>query len=108
MVCASRLNYDFSIIILKKELEFGRHVKPIPITRREYPVGEKVLISGYGRDRFGVITGALRSATMTVAPRKRCQKSVGFFPRITKAMICLENKEDKASACHVSKTKKKT
>lgn len=88
--------------MLKKPLEFGRHIKPIPVTRREYPAGEKVLISGYGRDRFGVISGALRSAKMTIAPRKRCQKAVGYFPRITKAMICLENKEEKSSACHVS------
>lgn len=89
-------------MVLKEELEFGRHIKPIPITLKDYPVGEKVLISGYGRDRFGVITGALRSAKMTIVPRKTCQKSVGFFPKITKAMICLENKEEKSSACHVS------
>lgn len=96
------MDNDFSIIVLKKELEFGKHIKPIPITRKEYSPGEKVQISGYGRDRFGVITGALRTAEMTIAPRKTCQKSVGRSLRITKAMICLENKDDLASACHVS------
>lgn len=98
-----RLNYDFAILILKKPIEFSDKVKPIPVTRHDYVVGKEVVLSGYGRDEFGVVTGALRTAKMQIAPRKKCRKKSFFFPPITKAMICLESLEEKSSACHVSR-----
>lgn len=54
------MNYDFAILILKKPIAFNDRVKPIPITKGDYQIGKEVVISGYGRDEFGLITGPLR------------------------------------------------
>lgn len=95
------LNNDFAILILKKPLDYTYNVKPVPVTTKKIKVGKDVMLSGYGRDEFGIITGALRFAKMMIVPRKNCQRNLGEQLRMTKAMICLES-EDKMSACHVS------
>lgn len=95
------LNYDFAILILQTPLEFSNKIKPVPVTTKKIKVGKPVLLSGYGRNEYGVITGDLRYAMMVIVKRRNCQANLGDELKMTKAMICLES-EDQMSACHVS------
>ncbi|RZC42926.1 Trypsin domain containing protein, partial [Asbolus verrucosus] len=82
---------DFSVITLKKPVEYSYRVQDIAISKMEQLGGAPGMVSGWGLTEFGAPSTYLRAIKVRVENWPKCQNSFpGFFhPRITKNMICL-------------------
>ncbi|XP_059362160.1 trypsin domain-containing protein [Carassius carassius] len=78
-------NNDIMLIKLKQPATLNKYVKPIPLPKKCHSVGERCLVSGWGRTEDG-IASTLQCLKLPVLSEKVCKRAYGSI--ITKNMFC--------------------
>uniref|UniRef100_A0A8C1K187 trypsin n=1 Tax=Cyprinus carpio TaxID=7962 RepID=A0A8C1K187_CYPCA len=78
-------NNDIMLIKLKKPVTFNKYVKPIRLPKKCPSVGEKCLVSGWGRTAAGSVS-VLQCLNLPVLSEKTCKSAYGKI--ITENMFC--------------------
>ncbi|XP_019878261.2 trypsin V-B-like [Aethina tumida] len=82
---------DFSVVLLKKPVDYSDRVQNIPISLHDHREGTQATASGYGLTEYGFPSKNLRAVDLTIERHSKCQSYFpkAFHPKITKNHVCV-------------------
>uniref|UniRef100_A0A8C2FX73 trypsin n=1 Tax=Cyprinus carpio TaxID=7962 RepID=A0A8C2FX73_CYPCA len=89
-------NNDIMLIKLKKPVTLNKYVKPIRLPEKCSSVGEKCLVSGWGRTAASGFASVLQCLNLPVLSEEKCKSVYG---EITKNMFCAGFDKGGKDAC---------
>lgn len=88
---------DVALLRLEEPIIFSDNIQPIPLATSEVPVGEKVIISGWGRiKQGGDLPQKLQWNQLTAISRNECKELIDMD---SDSLICLAHKSNNG-ACN--------
>ncbi|CAH0564348.1 unnamed protein product [Brassicogethes aeneus] len=88
----NNFDHDFSVVLLKKPVEYTERVQNIPISLHDHMEGTRATASGYGLTEYGFPSKNLRSVDLSIERHSKCQNYFpkAFHPKITKNHVCVK------------------